>query len=225
MERDFEIVCLPFDYHKDFSEQFKTSLNELEKRKVEKAINKRKAEFTFGRICAKQAYQKLSGSVLELQNILIENDSHGAPFLKDGNYQVSISHEDDLAVAVVANRSVLTLGVDLLKITDKNSSIIYKFLDDDEKLMIDEYKNKFDYNFLCSAFFSSKEALSKLLGYGMALFSSLKIDGFSNNEITFKFYKQFKVTICKKEDYIFAFAYYKHDEEVFKSQDNTIKLI
>ncbi len=65
---------------------------------------KRQREYLGGRFAGKEAYMKAChqglGS-LSFQDIEILNDKDGAPYLNDEYAKISISHEDDYAIAFV----------------------------------------------------------------------------------------------------------------------------
>ena len=64
----------------------------------------RKREYLGGRFAAKEAYMKACGCGLgdiSFHSIEILNHENGSPYLNDPNAQVSISHEEDYAIAFV----------------------------------------------------------------------------------------------------------------------------
>lgn len=66
--------------------------------------SKRKREYLGGRFAGKEAYLKAKhqgiGSI-DMREITILNDDFGCPFLNDEQAQISISHENNYAIAFV----------------------------------------------------------------------------------------------------------------------------
>ncbi|HWO96159.1 MAG TPA: holo-ACP synthase [Bacillus sp. (in: firmicutes)] len=89
-------------------------LGEEEINQYEQMSSKRKVEFLAGRFAAKEAYAKALGTGigkhLSFQDIQIEYDQHGKPFIQspaDGMaIHLSISHSEQYAVAQVIIESL-----------------------------------------------------------------------------------------------------------------------
>lgn len=66
--------------------------------------SKRQREYLGGRFAGKEAYMKACHQglgAISFQDIEILNDKEGVPYLNDVNAKISISHENDYAIAFV----------------------------------------------------------------------------------------------------------------------------
>ncbi len=217
MKNAFEFVCMSYEGVCCDKDCFDKLLCPTEFEKIKNAIDKRKLEFLFGRVCAKAAYAKLNGKPFD-SGICVLSDSHGAPFFKDGASCVTITHDDGLAAALVTDRERLRAGIDMQKISPKNTSVIYKFLRAEEKALFDEQCSKFDRDFLASAFWTAKEALSKLFEFGFSVFDVLEVSAVEQKEeltVGFKKLGGFEVILREYNGYLFAFAAHKKEAEAF----------
>ena len=129
---------------------------------------KRKDEWLLGRFAAKSIIRDR----LALKNLeevsLNEIRIISSPNLKPGSSLISgdlsISHSENLAVAVVANKTNFMVGVDIEK-TRKVSEKVYRyFLTNSEVKLLKQNK---DGNILATIFWTFKEAALKALGIGL----------------------------------------------------------
>lgn len=91
--------------------------------------------------------------------ILMDWNALGKPQIINYDFEVSISHADDLAVALVGTQ---VSGVDVEFIRDRIEKVAPKFTRDDEFNFIDsEYKERY-----LTLFWSLKEAVFKKMGGG-----------------------------------------------------------
>lgn len=219
MNNMFNFICLPFKIETVDKQLLEEYLSQWELEKIKNSVDKRKFEFLYGRICAKYAYSLLCKSKIFDNRLCIYNDCFGAPFLEDGNYYVSITHESDLAAAVVTERSHLCIGIDVQKASEKNTKIIYDNLSDNEKGLFEQQATlqvQYGRNFLITAIWVAKEAISKLLGYGFLIYDALEVSNFYNRNdhliVKFKMFNNFSIIIEPYKEYLFGFAV--HDKEL-----------
>ncbi len=121
----------------------------------------------------------------------------GKPYLPDGPY-FSISHcEDYVAVAISRN----PIGVDIEKIRDFNSSVLYRFFSDSER----SYILKSDSNKRFFTLWTLKEAVVKEKGTGIKDLSEINInitcDGFyyKNLKLHTECYENYVISACFSE--------------------------
>ncbi len=83
-------------------------LTQKEKEKLATLTSdKRRIEFIGGRFAAKEAYMKANQKgigQISFQDIEILNDESGAPYLNDPEALISISHENEYAIAFVIRK-------------------------------------------------------------------------------------------------------------------------
>lgn len=227
LKRSFEFVSLYFDPQKSSPELEKKVLTPAELKTISNACEKRRSEFTAARFCAKKAYFKLSESPENFTSLEIYKDRFGAPFYCDGRFNVSISHDGKIAAAITTNKENLSCALDIQKISVENSKIIYKFVNEKEKALIDSNFENLGFDFCCGSVFSAKEAMSKLFGFGFSVFDVLEAVKLEKSEdevlVQFKNLKGFKVLIREFEGYIFAFASSSKDIECFNCKNLIIK--
>jgi 4'-phosphopantetheinyl transferase EntD len=193
---------------------FNAYLHPRELERIEKAIYKRKLEFLCGRLCAKRAYGRLCGNgVTDLplsdQRLCVFNDCHGAPYFEDGRLSLSITHGDGLAAALVTDRNRLLAGIDLQKITPRGVQVIYRYLNDLEKALVERYSGIYSKDSCATAIWVAKEAASKLLGLGFSLFPALEVSCFEVSgpiQVRFKNFSGLTVVIRFYQDFLFGFA-------------------
>lgn len=83
-------------------------------------------------------------------------NAENKPFLKGGEYSISISHSRDLTAILISKGK--RVGIDLEYMSGKISSLGYKFLNEEEEITEDQEMNKFHlYLHWCA-----KEALYKM---------------------------------------------------------------
>lgn len=224
MEKAFEFACASFLYDEGGFE-YERLLHRAELEKIRGACQKRKAEFLFGRLCAKYAYAKLCGKKVCFKNLCIINDCAGAPFFEEGGTFVSIAHDDGLAAAVVCDKTRLKAGLDVQKISPRAAGAIYKTLSDAEKACFASFEKEYGGDFAAAAVWAAKEALSKLFGYGFSVFSALEVSEIDNDggiKVRFKNLGGFSILLRRHRDYLFAFAAKSRDVEMFNEKNLAI---
>jgi 4'-phosphopantetheinyl transferase EntD len=97
-----------------------------------------------------------------LEEILIADTRK--PFLPDEQYHFSISHCGDYAAAIASSEQ--RVGIDIEQPTDKIFRIIHKFLNEDEKQMLDEPMSSSQLLQKATLLWSIKEAMFKWYGDG-----------------------------------------------------------
>ena len=142
----------------------KKELFELRTYKYEK----RRISYFLGRIAAKKAISEL-GNGQKLDSVFIDRGVFGFPVVKglnNGNVQVSISHTDEIAVAIAFPEDH-PMAVDIEK--TQNNEVNGILLDQMTKkeFEIQKKMNLQDSSF--ALFWSFKEALSKVLKTGLTL--------------------------------------------------------
>jgi phosphopantetheinyl transferase (holo-ACP synthase) len=208
---------------------FDEYLHPRELEKIKKAVEKRRREFLCGRLCAKFAYARLTGSGVFDNRLCVSNDCSGAPFLEDGRYNVGITHDGGLAAAIVTDRERLRAGIDVQMVSSKNTRIIYDFMRADEKAFFEEQSvrySQYGRDFLAAGVWVAKEALSKLLEYGFSVYDALEVSGFEQKSgLTVRFTKfgGFSVLLRPYGDYLFGFAANNRDIENFGEDRLTIE--
>lgn len=214
----YEFVCTDYSGKSHDTDYYKKFLCDYEFNKISKAVEKRKLEFLYGRLCAKLAYSRLTGKNAFDSGMCIKSDRNGAPFTDDGARFVSITHDGNLAAAIVTNKEKLYAGLDVQKTSLKNTDVIFKFINEHEKSLFKDCTPTFGSDFTASAMWVAKEAMSKLLGYGFGVYDALEIESIekSNNVLVdFKNFKGFKVVLRSYRDYIFGFAAREKDADLF----------
>lgn len=128
---------------------------------------KRRQEWLLGRWTAKTLLSSMA-----MQQLSIENESSGAPFVTykgirlDG--MLSISHRNDLAVAAWTVQPDLKIGIDLEKIEPKNDAFVNDFFTADEAEMVFR-QEPMQQGLAASLIWSAKEAILKALQTGLHL--------------------------------------------------------
>lgn len=226
MNSVFEFVCLDYRNMPFDDGILKKYLHDSELCRISKAAEKRKQEFLYGRLCAKAAYLKLSGKGMSYTAFPVKNDSRGSPFLDDGGCFVSITHDSGVAAAIASDKEKIRAAVDLQRIDRHNTEVVYKFLNEREKLLFNSVSLGFPRDFTASVFWTAKEAMSKLLGYGFTVFSALEISEVGRGEnvfVKFKNFSGFRVILRKQGEFAFAFAAENKDVQIFS--DYNLKIL
>lgn len=226
MSSAFEFVSVDFRDMPFDDGILKKYLHDSELSRISKAAEKRKQEFLYGRICAKAAYKKLTGRDISYNMFPVRSDSRGSPFLDDGSCFVSITHDSGLAAAIVSNKEKLRAAVDVQRMDYHNTEVIYKFLNEREKLLFNSVSLGFRREFTASAFWTAKEAMSKLFGYGFSMFSALEISEVGREEyvfVNFKNFSGFKVILREQGEFLFAFAAENKEVQIFS--DYPLKIL
>lgn len=129
-----------------------------ERHLVEKAVEKRRREFSAGRCCARQALRELGCA-----DTAIIHDQNGAPVWPQGIVG-SITHSAMHAAAAAAKASRLHgLGIDLETVSRVSTAITDKILTDPEKKRLWQLPDDTAQQRLLALFFSAKEAIYKCL--------------------------------------------------------------
>jgi 4'-phosphopantetheinyl transferase EntD len=131
---------------------------EAERPLIEKAVAKRRREFSAGRCCARQALR-----ALDCADAPIIHDQNGAPLWPQGIVG-SITHSKTHAAAVAAETSKLRgLGIDLETVSRVSPAITNKILTAPEKAYLLRHPDPVEKQHLQALFFSAKEAIYKCL--------------------------------------------------------------
>lgn len=218
MDSAFEFVCVDYRNAAFDKVLFQEYLHDSEQCRISKSAEKRKQEYLYGRLCAKVAYLRLTGKNISYNAFPVRNDSRGSPFLDDGGCFVSITHDSGLAAAIVSDKEKLRAAVDVQQMKPHNTEVIYKFLNDREKLLFNSIALDFRKDFTASAFWTAKEAMSKLFGYGFSVFSALEISEIVQEDdvfVNFKNFNAFKVILREQDGFLFAFAAENKDIQIF----------
>lgn len=205
----------------DDSPYYTRFLDPREMQKISRAVSKRRIEFLYARICAKYALAQLIGSDTFDRHVCVLNDCMGAPhFENTGAYLLSITHGDGLAAAVVCDRTMTAMGVDVQKVNEKSAATIRDFLHGTEKEFYNANAAEYGGNFLATAIWVAKEAMSKLLGLGFSAYSVLTIGVIRRKNgviyMEFAHLKNFFVRIVPFEDCLFGFALYQKNMDDFE---------
>ncbi|MEM8843882.1 MAG: 4'-phosphopantetheinyl transferase superfamily protein [Pseudomonadota bacterium] len=124
---------------------------------LENAVNKRHSEYISGRLCAREALMKLTGSTLTP-----DMASDRSPLWPQGVCG-SISHSHNVVITIVANNTdYLTLGIDIEKVmTEKTAKEIYQqFMESSEEGC---YEDMYTFAEKVTIQFTIKEAIFKAL--------------------------------------------------------------
>lgn len=122
----------------------------------------RKQSWLAGQLAGKLAYKHLLG-VCNLHSIEIMRNDKGAPYFKENqNKFISISHSDDIAIAVVSDYPI---GIDIEQILERPDSFIKTWFTEKEQENLKQIPNKFK-QIYSNKLWTLKEAYSKLLGIG-----------------------------------------------------------
>lgn len=128
---------------------------------------KRKNEYLAGRYVAKLALASESDTDFEFaKNFSILNDDKGSPYIKNSDFNLTITHSNKIAVALV---SKFVYGIDIEKINIKRLSALKRMspTQDNPKIL--------------TTFWTLKEALSKALKTGIIEpFNKYEIENFQN---------------------------------------------
>ncbi len=126
---------------------------------ISKAIEKRRYEFSSGRLCVKKALQKV-----EIDSCILKQGINGEPLWPD-NVTGTISHSNSWAGAAVAIKNiVIGIGFDIETVGRINDRMLKKIITDQEKNQL-KRKNKQESGEYTALIFSAKEAFYKALSY------------------------------------------------------------
>jgi phosphopantetheinyl transferase len=175
--------------------------------------------YLLGRYAAKNAVSKLL-NVNNLDEIIIENGIFGQPIVyeKENNgIQVSISHCDDIGIAV-AYPQFISLGVDIEKIDSEKYHLLYDVITDSERILIEH--NIGNKHLIVTLMWSAREALAKCIKTGFTVpldFFSIK-DVCVKNQIycgCFLNFIQYQFICFEKNGYLISIVYPKKTELLF----------
>lgn len=131
---------------------------EAERPFVKKAVEKRRREFSAGRICARQTLRELGCA-----DAPIVRDQNGAPLWPPGIVG-SITHSNTYAAAVATERSSLHgLGIDMETVSRVSPAIAGKILTAPEQACLQRHPDPSGRQRLLALYFSAKEAIYKCL--------------------------------------------------------------
>ena len=161
---------------------------------------KRKADFLRGRCASKSALAELSSNC-ELKDISVTRGWLGEPVVTDESFGVSISHSENIAVAL-AFKKVFSFGVDLEHVNENFTKALHRVTDTAKEQVPDNIAD-------LTVAWALKEALSKCLKTGFTIafgnfaFSEFrKVNGIFNCEFTK--YSNFLGRAILKQDTVLA---------------------
>ena len=134
----------------------------------------KKAEWLFGRFCAKDAVRSLlrkrTGERPFMADIEIETDPYGRPVARPRDQEraedypnVSISHTDELVVALAAIAP--RVGIDVERVAPRGEGFQRIALDESERALLDVFGEDRDEGI--ARFWCAKESVGKALGRGL----------------------------------------------------------
>ncbi|MFX0197996.1 MAG: 4'-phosphopantetheinyl transferase [Candidatus Hodarchaeota archaeon] len=182
-------------------------------------VEKRKRSFSLGRYSAKKALSALTGES-DLQCTLIERGLFNHPVLVNPNHQniqVSISHCDDIGVAL-AFPEALPMGIDVEKVDPDKNKVLESQMTEKEKELIKS--TPCSYSTLLVVLWTAKEALSKVLKTGlMSPFTISEISSLTVGQGTmvcnFRNFAQYKGIAFNLGCYMHTIVYPKSTEIQF----------
>ena len=172
------------------------------------AFDRRRTSYLLGRIAAKKAIGELIGEE-HTHSVFIDIGIFQFPVVKmtaDLNIQVSISHCDDIGVAL-AFPEEHPLGIDIEKIDSGRLDAMKSMISDDELTLL----SGCDLSLLtgCTIIWSVKESLSKILRTGFTIDSklmeiqSIEKSGMQYN-CTFRYFSQYKAVSGQSGNYVYS---------------------
>ena len=143
---------------------------------------KRKTEFLRGRCASKSALAEFSSNC-EVKDISITHGTLGEPIVTDESFGVSISHSENIAVAL-AFKKMFSFGIDVERVNEKFTKALHRVTDVAKEQVPDNIAD-------LTVAWALKEALSKCLKTGFTIafdnfaFSEFrKVDGIFNCKFT-----------------------------------------
>jgi len=127
----------------------KMTLTALETKRLEQIKGRRRLEWLAGR----WLLHEMSG---ERERLICEADSYGKPHLVDSSLEMSLSHSNEVAAAILAPESV---GIDVQKLVAKIERIAHKYMREPEFESLGEYRIEH-----LHIYWGAKEALYKAYG-------------------------------------------------------------
>ena len=124
---------------------------------ISKAIDKRRFEFSTGRLCARKALQQIGIDIC-----FLAQGKNGAPIWPD-QITGSISHSSKWAAAVISNtKDIMTVGFDIETVNRISDGILKRIITEKEKELLNK-KDKQNAQIYAALIFSAKEAFYKAL--------------------------------------------------------------
>jgi 4'-phosphopantetheinyl transferase len=167
------VLLLCHDYADYEIKDMEYILHDEEKEKYNSLIaHKRKKSFLFGRFCAKKALVEFCG-ISKLSEINISNGVFGQPIIHHSdihNIQISISHTDNMAVAI-AFEEAHPVAIDIEEINNDKGNFIQSHFTECEFLLLGKMPELLNisqtlFNFII---WSAIESLSKILKTGFTV--------------------------------------------------------
>ncbi len=124
---------------------------------ISKAIDKRRYEFSAGRLCARNALQQIG-----IDNCTLTQGENGEPIWPD-QITGSISHSKKWAAAAVSTtKDIMAIGFDIETVNRISSDILKRIITEKEKELLDK-NDKQKAQEYAALIFSAKEAIYKAL--------------------------------------------------------------
>jgi phosphopantetheine--protein transferase-like protein len=124
---------------------------------ISKAIDKRRYEFSAGRLCARKALKQLG-----IDNCILTQDENGESMWPE-QITGTISHSKKWAAAAVSTtKDIMAIGFDIETINRISSDILKRIITEKEKELLDK-KDKQDAQIYAALIFGAKEAIYKAL--------------------------------------------------------------
>lgn len=205
-----------------------------EKKYYDGLFSKRARSYQIGRYVAKRAVAALTGEK-EFRNILVEQGIFDQPVVTcrvRSNVQVSITHCDGLGAAIAFWENY-PMGIDIERINLEHSNLLEGQLTEQEKELIKTLP--YPYQAALTIFWTSKEALSKVLRTGLT--TPLYIYEVSKVEVYHKFiisyylnFTQYLTVSFVSEPYVCSLTFPKnikidfefHIKEIRQTLDRTL---
>lgn len=124
---------------------------------ISKAIDKRRYEFSAGRLCARKALKQLG-----IDNCILTQDENGESMWPE-QITGTISHSKKWAAAAVSTTNdIIAIGFDIETVSRISSDILKRIITEKEKELLDK-KDKQDAQLYAALIFGAKEAIYKAL--------------------------------------------------------------
>jgi phosphopantetheine--protein transferase-like protein len=124
---------------------------------ISKAIDKRRYEFSAGRLCARKALKQLG-----IDNCILTQDENGESMWPE-QITGTISHSKKWAAAAVSTTNdIIAIGFDIETVSRISSDILKRIITEKEKELLDK-KDKQDAQIYAALIFGAKEAIYKAL--------------------------------------------------------------
>ena len=137
----------------DYTDQLHTEETMI----ISKAIDKRRYEFSAGRLCAQNALQQIG-----IDNCTLTQGENGEPIWPD-QITGSISHNNKWAAAVVSTTNdIMAIGFDIETVNRISNDILKRIITEKEKELLDKNDGQKAQEY-AALIFSAKEAIYKAL--------------------------------------------------------------